>query len=137
MYTFGDNQKIVWYRVAMNEKRNRKRHTVYIAHSMIMQRSSIKPMRRRREFVGRMTWDDRNRPHRFQRPSAPQMATTKRHRPTPYQGPPDRQWQTQLCVAADSTNSSPINEHSIVNTNQHRTASTVIEVQYLYTDYTV
>ena len=57
--------------------------------------------------------------------------------PIPYQGPPDRQWQTQLCVAADSTNSSPINEDSIVDANQHRTASTVIEVQYLYTDYTV
>ena len=36
----------------MNQKRNRKRRTVYIAHSMIMQRSDDKPVGRRRGARG-------------------------------------------------------------------------------------
>ena len=130
MSTIGDIHKIVWYGVAMSQKRNRKRRTVYIAHSMIMQRSGSKPVGRRRETRGAINMGEQEPTVSIKRT----ICTTNSHdetTPTPLhtKDQQHRQWQQQLPVTANFTNHSPANGHSIVAASPHRTASTIIEVQ--------
>ena len=137
----GSFHKIGWYGVAMNQKRNRKRHTVYIAQSMIMQRLGSKPKGRHSGIRGRLTWSNSNRPHRPKRPSAPQMPTTKGHRP--------HSIPMTTCTAngGDSSTFQPTSRVPRqptgtrlwlrIDTAPHPRHSTIIEVHYLYTDYTV
>ena len=114
----------------MNQKRNRKRHTVYIGHSMIMQRLGSKPMGRHRGIRGAITMEQ-------QEPTTSIKTTicsaNGHHERTPSSNHTNdhmyRQWRSQLHVPANSTSSPPTKGHSIVAANRHSIAATTIEVQ--------